>query len=163
MSLVDNVLLTEAPVRKKFLLNVAKARNDAERIVTRFGVRALSTRQKVDTLSGGNLQKFIVGREVSHAPRVLLLHQPTWGVDVGSALAIRNQLIELRAAGCALLVVSEEVDELYQLADRLFVMAEGRLSPSRTPQQLSAIELGRWMGGAWPIEQPFDSAGACLM
>ena len=160
MSLVDNTALTETPLRSEFLLNLARARADAARIVAGFGVKAVSTMQNVENLSGGNLQKFIVGREVSHAPRVLLIHQPTWGVDVGSAVAIHNELIALRAAGCALVVVSEEIDELYQLADRLFVMAEGRLSPSRAPQHLDRAELGRWMGGVWPVEQQFDVATA---
>jgi ABC-type uncharacterized transport system ATPase subunit len=115
-------------------------------------VRAATTAQKIETLSGGNLQKFIVGREVLPAPRVLLLDQPTWGVDVGSAASIRNELIALRAAGCAIVIVSEELDELYQLADRLMVMSGGRLSRSKAPHELSVGELGRWMAGFWPAE-----------
>ena len=103
-------------------------------------------------MSGGNLQKYIVGREVLQVPRVLLLDQPTWGVDVGSAASIRNELIALRAAGCAIVIVSEEIDELYQLADRLLVMANGRLSPSRPAQEIGTAELGRWMAGLWPAE-----------
>ena len=94
-------------------------------IVQRFRVRVATIDQKVETLSGGNLQKFIVGREVLPEPRVLLLDQPTWGVDAGSAASIRNELIALRAAGCAILIVSEDIDELYELADRLIVMAGG--------------------------------------
>ena len=128
MTLGENVSLTAASLRSSRVLNVAKANDDASRIVQHFRVQAATTAQKIETLSGGNLQKFIVGREVLPAPRVLLLDQPTWGVDVGSAASIRNELIALRAAGCAIVIVSEELDELYQLADRLMVMSGGRLS-----------------------------------
>ncbi len=152
MTLADNAQLTDTSLRSRGLLNAAKARDDAARIIQRFGVRATTVEQNVETLSGGNLQKYIVGREMLQSPRVLLLDQPTWGVDAGSAAAIRNELIALRAAGCAIVIVSEELDELYQLADRLLVMANGRLSPSRSPQQISSVELGRWMAGLWPSE-----------
>jgi simple sugar transport system ATP-binding protein len=140
------------------VLNVGKASERAAQIVQRFGVRA-ATSVQIETLSGGNLQKFIVGREVLAAPRVLLLDQPTSGVDAGSAAAIRNELIALRAAGCAIVIVSEELDELYQLADRVMVMAGGRLSPSREPQQIDTAEMGRWMAGFWPgTDQQGESA-----
>ena len=152
MTLGENVSLTDASLRSSRVLNVAKANEDAARIVQHFRVRAATTSQKIETLSGGNLQKFIVGREVLPAPRVLLLDQPTWGVDVGSAASIRNELITLRAAGCAIVIVSEELDELYQLADRLMVMSGGRLSRSKAPYELSVGELGRWMAGFWPAE-----------
>jgi simple sugar transport system ATP-binding protein len=79
---------------------------------------------------GGNLQKFIVGREIDAAPQLLIVSQPTWGVDVGAAAQIRAAILALRDAGCAVLVVSEELDELFELSDRLHVMAQGRLSPA---------------------------------
>lgn len=150
MSLEENALLTDASLQSGFQVRRTAGLGAAARVVERFGVRASSLTQEAETLSGGNLQKFIVGREVLQTPRVLLVHQPTWGVDAGSAAAIRNELIALRAAGCGIVVVSEEIDELYQLADRLFVMANGRLSPSRAPHQIGSAEIGVWMGGAWP-------------
>ena len=150
LSLEENALLTDASAQSGLLMHRALGLAGAARAVERFGVRASSLAQKAETLSGGNLQKFIVGREVLQAPRILLVHQPTWGVDAGSAAAIRNELIALRAAGCGVVVVSEELDELYQLADRLFVMANGRLSPPRKPHQISSAEMGVWMGGEWP-------------
>ena len=67
----------------------------------------------------GNLQKFIMGREILNRPRVLLVHQPTWGVDVGAAAVIRNSLIRLRDDGAAIIVVSEEIDELFEISDRI--------------------------------------------
>ncbi len=135
------------------VLNIARARDAAAQIVQRFRVRAATIDQKIETLSGGNLQKFIVGREVLPEPRVLLLDQPTSGVDAGSAASIRNELIALRAAGCAILIVSEDIDELYELADRLIVMAGGRMSESRTPRQISTAELGRLMAGRWNADE----------
>jgi len=153
MTLSDNALLTDLSLQSSHVLNVDKASERAAQIVQRFGVRA-ATSAKIETLSGGNLQKFIAGREMLAVPRVLLLDQPTWGVDAGSTSAIRNELIALRAAGCAIVVVSEELDELYQLADRVVVMAGGRLSPSRAPQQIDTAELGRWMAGFWPADDP---------
>ena len=82
------------------------------------------------SLSGGNLQKFIVGREIDAKPKLLIVSQPTWGVDVGAAAQIRGEILALRDAGCAVLVVSEELDELFEISDRLHVIAKGRLSPS---------------------------------
>jgi hypothetical protein len=82
------------------------------------------------SLSGGNLQKFIVGREIDAQPKLLIVSQPTWGVDVGAAAQIRGEMLALRDAGCAVLVVSEELDELFEICDRLVVIAKGHLSPS---------------------------------
>ena len=96
------------------------------------------------SLSGGNLQKFIVGREIDAAPKLLIVSQPTWGVDVGAAAQIRGELLELRDAGCALLVVSEELDELFEISDRLLVIAQGRMSPS-VPTAEATIETHRRM------------------
>jgi simple sugar transport system ATP-binding protein len=101
-------------------------------------------------LSGGNLQKFIVGREIDAAPKLLIVSQPTWGVDVGAAAQIRAELLALRDAGCAVLVVSEELDELFEICDRLLVIAQGRLSPSLPTAQATPEQIGEWMSGLWP-------------
>ena len=119
-------------------------------MIDRFAVRSAGTGATASSLSGGNLQKFIVGREIEAGPRVLLVNQPTWGVDVGAAAAIRNELIALRKVGCAILVVSEDLDELFELSDRLFVISRGRLSPGVRPGEISVQEIGRWMSGLWP-------------
>ena len=153
LSLADNAQLTiDRLQRRGFVLPRAAASYAAE-VVQRFGVRCRGVQARASSLSGGNLQKYLVGREVLAAPRVLLVNQPTWGVDVGAAAAIRNELIALRARGCAILVVSEEIDELFQLADRLLVMAAGRLSPAVAAQSLPVDELGRWMAGRWPSDR----------
>ena len=149
MTLADNALLTDAALQSSAVLKIAHSRTVAAEIVRRFRVRAATIDQKIEALSGGNLQKFVVGREVLPEPRVLLLDQPTSGVDAGSTSSIRNELIALRAAGCAILIVSEDIDELYELADRLIVMAGGRVSSPQTPRQVNSAELGRLMAGQW--------------
>ena len=126
----------------------------AAEVVREFDVRCPGAQARAGSLSGGNLQKYVVGREVLAAPSVLLVNQPTWGVDVGAAAAIRNALIALRTRGCAIVVVSEEIDELFQLADRLMVMAGRRLSPAVPAHRLPVDELGRWMAGRWPEARP---------
>ena len=150
LSLAENALLTIDRLQRRGFVRPAAAAAYAEEVVHRFDVRCAGTQARAGSLSGGNLQKYLVGREVLAEPQVLLVNQPTWGVDVGAAAAIRNSLIALRARGCAILVVSEEVDELFELADRLMVMAGGRLSPAVPAHRLPVDELGRWMAGRWP-------------
>ena len=128
------------------------ARAFAREVISRFEVRCSGAQAPADSLSGGNLQKFIVGRETQLAPKVLVVAQPTWGVDVGAAQLVHQSLIELRGRGVGLLVVSEELDELFAICDRLAVIAQGRLSPMRRPAETSVEEIGRWMSGAF-IEQ----------
>ena len=107
-------------------------------------------RREARSLSGGNLQKFIVGREILQAPKVLVVAQPTWGVDVGAAAFIRQALIDLRNRGTAILVISEELDELFEICDRLAVIAKGRLSPTKRTRETNVEEIGVWMSGLWP-------------
>ncbi|HAT33446.1 MAG TPA: ABC transporter [Janthinobacterium sp.] len=151
MSLSDNVLLTlqtGATIRRGFVRGRAIV-DRAAAIIARFQVKAGGPHSPARSLSGGNLQKFIVGREVMRGPKVLVLAQPTWGVDVGAAAQIRAELVALRDAGCALLVISEELDELFEIADRLHVIAKGRLSPSIKTADASVALIGQWMSGLW--------------
>jgi simple sugar transport system ATP-binding protein len=104
------------------------------------------------SLSGGNLQKFILGREILHEPQLLVAAHPTWGVDVGAAGAIHRALLELRDRGAALLVISEDLDELLTLADRIGVLYQGRLSPVRQTSSTTVEEIGLWMGGRFEAE-----------
>ena len=121
-------------------------------LIQRFNVKAAGPAAAAKSLSGGNLQKFIVGREISAGPKLLIVSQPTWGVDVGAAAQIRAELLALRDQGCALLVVSEELDELFEISDRLLVMAQGRVSPSVPVAQASVAMIGEWMSGLWQQE-----------
>ena len=121
----------------------------AQKIIKRFGVKARGPEALAKSLSGGNLQKFIMGREIDAAPKLLIVSQPTWGVDVGAAAQIRGEILALAAKGCAVLVVSEELDELFEISDRLHVMAKGRLSTSIDRSDASVEQIGLWMSGLW--------------
>jgi ABC-type uncharacterized transport system ATPase subunit len=151
LSLAQNVLLshqTEATVRHG-LIRFDAIRQLAATVIERFNVKAGGPQAAAASLSGGNLQKYIVGREVMRSPAVLIVAQPTWGVDVGAAARIRAELVALRDAGCALLVISEELDELFEISDRLMVIAKGRMSPSIGRAAASIDLIGQWMSGLW--------------
>ncbi len=150
LSLAQNLLLTRTDaitahgwIRPRLLVQ------QAQNVMARFNVKAGGPHAVAKSLSGGNLQKFIVGREVSAQPRVLIVSQPTWGVDVGASAQIRSELLALRDAGCAVLVVSEELDELFEICDRLHVIAKGRLSPAMDRAQATVAQIGEWMSGLW--------------
>ncbi|HEY3593717.1 MAG TPA: ABC transporter ATP-binding protein [Polyangiaceae bacterium] len=151
LSLSDNTLLTRTnTVGPLGWLRLSRVQELAASLIRRFNVKAKGPEAPAKSLSGGNLQKFIVGRELDASPRVLIVSQPTWGVDVGAAADIRGNLLKLRDAGCAILVVSEELEELFEIADRLVVIARGHLSDS-IPTGSASIELiGEWMSGLWP-------------
>jgi ABC-type uncharacterized transport system ATPase subunit len=152
LSLVKNTLLTRPePVSKSGLLRTNLLRALTLRLLTNYDVRTGGPESVASSLSGGNLQKFIVGREMDAAPKVFIVSQPTWGVDVGASVQIRSQLIALRDAGSAVLVVSEDLDELFEICDALVVIAGGRLSPRMKTEDMSADRIGEWMSGLWPL------------
>ncbi|GAB4215748.1 MAG: ABC transporter ATP-binding protein [Rhodoferax sp.] len=157
LSLAHNLLLTrtEAVAAPRWLggwIRPRTLRRQAAHIIERFKVKASGPQALARSLSGGNLQKFIVGREIDAKPRLFIVAQPTWGVDVGAAAQIRGQILALRDAGCAVLVISEELDELFEVCDRLHVMARGRMSPSVAVTQARIETLGEWMSGLWDTE-----------
>ncbi len=150
LGLAHNLMLTRREaVGRGGWIRMGALRQQARDIIERFNVRAGGPDAPARSLSGGNLQKFIVGREIDARPRLLVVSQPTWGVDVGAAAQIRAEILALRDAGCAVLVVSEELDELFELSDRLHVIAKGRLSPSLARAQASVERIGEWMSGLW--------------
>src|SRR2546423_8964155 len=162
LSLAQNTLLTRTePVRRGGWIRIRDVQALARSLIARFNVKAGGPDALAKSLSGGNLQKFLVGREIDAKPKVLIVAQPTWGVDVGAAAQIRAELLKLRDAGCALLVVSEELDELFEITDRLHVIAQGRLSPSVTTARASVEMIGQWMSGLWAEpETQLSEAGA---
>ncbi len=161
MSLAHNLLLTRAEsVGAGGWIRTGALAEQARGLIERFRVKAGGPHAAAQSLSGGNLQKFIVGREIEAQPRLLILSQPTWGVDVGAAAQIRSQVLALRDAGCAVLLVSEELDELFEMCDRLHVMAKGRLSPSLDREQTTVARIGEWMSGLWPGPAQLDTGGA---
>ncbi len=150
LSLAQNTLLTRTcTVSAGGWVRTADVQALAARLIQRFNVKAGGPGSMAKSLSGGNLQKFIVGREIDANPKLLIVSQPTWGVDVGAAAQIRGELLKLRDAGCALLVVSEELDELFEICDRMVVIAQGRVSPSIATAQATIEKIGEWMSGLW--------------
>jgi general nucleoside transport system ATP-binding protein len=156
MSLAENAILTAARTRgflRRTLLDFKAARAFAAECIERYNVKCGGPNAQARSLSGGNLQKFIVGREIMQDPKVLIVAQPTWGVDVGAAAFIRQAIIDLRNQGCAVLVISEELDELFEICDRMAVIAKGRLSPAKPAAETNVEEVGVWMSGMWPGAQ----------
>ncbi|MBK5207098.1 MAG: ABC transporter ATP-binding protein [Polaromonas sp.] len=150
LSLARNLLLTrKEAVGTGGWLKRKPLQAQAQRIIARYNVKSGGPQAVARSLSGGNLQKFIMGREIDANPVLLIVSQPTWGVDVGAATQIRGELLKLRDAGGAVLVVSEELDELFEICDRLYVMAKGRLSPSLPRAQATVALVGQWMSGLW--------------
>ncbi|WP_261844752.1 ABC transporter ATP-binding protein [Aliamphritea ceti] len=154
MSLKDNSLLTgflQGLVNKGFINQQATSKF-ADKIIDDFKVKTPNQQTAAQSLSGGNLQKFIIGREILQNPKLLVAAHPTWGVDIGAATAIHEALIRLRDAGAAILVISEDIDELFLISDRLCAICDGEVSPSKPTQQTSIDEVGRWMTGIFDTE-----------
>lgn len=155
MSLVENALLTGA-IRKDLtnngFVNWSGARAFAEDIIAKFDVRTPGSDRAARALSGGNLQKFVIGREILQDPDVLVVNQPTWGVDAAAAAAIRQALMDLAAKGAAIIVISQDLDELMEISDRFGALNEGRLSDLRPTAGLTIDEIGLMMGGAHGME-----------
>jgi len=151
LGLSHNLLLTrQEAVGKGGWIRLGALERQAAAIIDRFKVKASGPGAAARSLSGGNLQKFIVGREIDARPKVFVVSQPTWGVDVGAAALIRGEILALRDAGCAVLVVSEELDELFEISDRLYVIAKGRMSPPVDRAAATVAQIGEWMSGLWP-------------
>jgi simple sugar transport system ATP-binding protein len=150
MTLIENGVLSghhRMQLMSLMFLRAAGARRFAESIVTGFDVRTPGVGATAGSLSGGNLQKFIAGREILQKPGVLVVSQPTWGVDAGAAAAIHQALADLATAGAAVLVISQDLDELLAITDRLAVINVGVLSPPLTTRDASIEEIGLLMGG----------------
>ena len=150
LPLSDNALLTGAARRRLARFGLIRSHavgRFAHAIVERFDVRTSGIAQAAASLSGGNLQKFVVGREILQAPGVLIAAQPTWGVDAAAAAAIHEALLGLADAGCALLVISQDLDELLTLTDRLAVLHAGRLSEPQPTRDCDVGGIGLLMGG----------------
>jgi simple sugar transport system ATP-binding protein len=159
MSLDENALLTgygQRLVTRQGLIRQRAVRAFAQATIARFDVRTAGPAAAARSLSGGNLQKFIVGREILQSPSVMIAAQPTWGVDIGASAEIRQALIDLRDAGVAVLLVSEDLEELFEVCDKVAVMTQGRLSPVKALRDTDPDELGLLMGGSFatPAEPP---------
>jgi general nucleoside transport system ATP-binding protein len=155
MSLTENALLSGAVRRglvSRGFIDWAGTRAFAEEIVAAYDVRTPGVGVAARALSGGNLQKFVVGRELSQDPEVVVVNQPTWGVDASAAAAIRQALIDRAMHGAAVVVISQDLDELLEIADIFAALNGGRLSAPRPVQGLTVDEIGLMMGGAHGME-----------
>ncbi len=155
MSLTENVVLTgigREELAEHGFLKWRRAKSFAEKVIEAFDVRTPGADSTARSLSGGNLQKFVVGREILQRPEVLVVNQPTWGVDASAAAAIRQALLDLASAGAAIVVISQDLDELVEIADRFGALNEGRLSAPRPTQGLTVDAIGLLMGGAHGME-----------
>nr|WP_319249212.1 ABC transporter ATP-binding protein [uncultured Celeribacter sp.] len=155
MSLTENTALT-AVLRKKLahnnFLNWKKTEGFAREIIETFDVRTPGPGSAARSLSGGNLQKFVIGREVLQDPKVLVVNQPTWGVDASAAAAIRQALLDLAAKGAGIIVISQDLDELMEISDHFAALNEGTLTAPRIAKGLTVDEIGLMMGGAHDME-----------
>lgn len=150
LSLVENVFLTahhRKALRPGGLISYRRSRQFAEEIIERFNVQCNGPMALAGSLSGGNLQKFIVGREILQDPDVLVVSQPTWGVDAGAASAIHEAIRTLAAEGAAVLLISQDLDELMQITDRIGALCAGRLSDLHPTSDVTVQQVGLLMGG----------------
>jgi len=149
MDLAQNALLTsfDSGLVKNGFLVKQKISQLADKIIKKYKVKTPSNRTHALSLSGGNLQKFIIGREVEQNPQLLVMSHPTWGVDIGAQVAIHEAILTLRDEGCAVLVISEDLDELYKICDRIGAICDGKLSPILDTDCVPLVQLGQWMAG----------------
>jgi ABC-type uncharacterized transport system ATPase subunit len=146
----ENAILgyeTETPYGKGMLLDIDAARREAVEQIEKYDIRPPNPRLKTANFSGGNQQKIVIAREMEHDPDVLIVGQPTRGVDIGAIEFIHNQIIKMRDAGKAILLVSVELDEIRSLADRILVMFDGQIVGEADPATATEGELGLMMAG----------------
>jgi simple sugar transport system ATP-binding protein len=162
--LSDNVVLTRFASDKTLIrsgvVNRVEASGVSERVIRDFDVRKGKPDPEARALSGGNLQKFVIGRELDRKPSVLVVNQPTWGVDAGAAATIRQALLDLARAGSAVLVISQDLDEIFEIADRIAVISRGQLSEAHLASEMTAEKIGLLMAGAHEIAEDRHAARA---
>lgn len=155
-SLTENTLLT-AGARKGLVRNGMidhrAARSFAETVIAGFDVRTPGPHVAARALSGGNLQKFVIGREVLQDPRVLVVNQPTWGVDASAAAFVRQSLLDLARQGAGVIVISQDLDELLELSDQFCALNEGRLSEPQPTEGLTLDQIGLMLGGTHGMQE----------
>ena len=150
MRLSDNALLTHHSLGQTVrhgVIDHTATKAIAAQIIQAFDVRVPNDDPMAAALSGGNLQKFVVGREILKSPRLLVVAQPTWGVDVGAAVSIRTAMLDLAANGSAVIMISQDLEEVFAIADKIAVLHDGRLSDVMPADQVTAEQIGLLMGG----------------
>jgi simple sugar transport system ATP-binding protein len=151
MTLIENTLMTshsEDIVNRWGIINFDNVTEETKDIVAEFDVRTPTLDNAAASLSGGNLQKFVIGREILKKPRVFVVNQPTWGVDAAAAAFIRQSILNLASHDSAVVVISQDLDELFEICDTFAVLTNGRLSKSYDMRNLSSEDVGLLMGGS---------------
>lgn len=149
-TLTENAILesyTNAPFSHRGWMNWRAARDFAQQVIARYDVRCPGPETRIRLLSGGNMQKLILGRAMEPGPRVILANQPVRGLDIGAISFVHGQLLAARDRGAAVLLMSEDLDEVMALSDIIHVIYEGRLSPPFARGSMTAAQLGQWMAG----------------
>jgi len=148
-TLTENAILETYPqLTRAGLLDMGAARRFTEELIADYDVRCPGPETRIRLLSGGNMQKLILGRVLEARPRIILANQPVRGLDIGAVAYVHSRLIAARDAGAAVLLISEDLDEIMGLSDVVQVISEGRLSPGFARGTMGAAELGQWMAGA---------------
>ena len=151
LPLTDSMILPrvgEAPFSRRGILNHAAARRFVAAQIEKFDIRAAGPEARTGTLSGGNLQKALLARELALEPLVLVAAQPTRGLDVAAKEFVQRQLLELRARGRAVIVISEDLEELFEIADGIAVIFEGRILDVVPVAEADVARIGLLMAGA---------------
>ena len=150
LSLSENSLITDP--KKRFLTNLGfidfeELRNYTESVIEKFNVKTTGGQAIASSLSGGNLQKFVVGREIGQRPSLLVVNQPTWGVDALSAANIREAIVEIANNGAAVILISQDLDELLEISNRVGFLTNGQLSMPSETTNIKSSDIGALMGG----------------
>lgn len=151
-SLPENILLSRNSVDGNMVrmgfINRSLIQKVSNRVIEKFDVRTSTKNPLASSLSGGNLQKFLVGRELDRAPKILIVNQPTWGVDVGAAALIRQMLTDMTRTNAAVLLISHDLDEIFEIADRITVICRGQVTPTFGINEITREQIGLMMAGA---------------
>ncbi len=161
MDLVDNAFMTgfhRMGLLANGLINYPKTRDFAQQVITDFSVKTPDYNVQAESLSGGNLQKFIIGRELTQQPNILIVSQPTWGVDAGASQTIRKSLRDLAARDAAVLIISQDLDELMEISDRIGAICGGRISKFYPTAEMTIEKVGLLMAGVSLEEGETDAA-----
>ena len=152
-SVEENLILKDhsrPPYADGIFLNFARISEESDRLIKDFDIKTPSRKTPVKSLSGGNIQKLILARELSRNPRVLVAAQPTRGLDVSATEYVHRRLIEQRGKGCAILLISEDLDEILNLADRIAVIYEGKIMGIMPREGVEVETIGLMMAGVHP-------------
>ena len=162
--LSENIVLTrhssDPSLVKSGLLQKNGATAVSERVIAAYDVRKGTPDPEARALSGGNLQKFVVGRELDRQPGILVINQPTWGVDAGASATIRQAIIDLSRQGSAVLVISQDLDEIFEIAGSIAVISRGQLSETYAASGISMQQIGLLMAGAHEKQEARRAASA---